>query len=314
MATPDAPTLHAPELMSNLAALLAVVEAGGFSAASRRVHIDKTVLSRRVKRLEQALGVRLLNRTTRSVQLTHAGRRLVEQSGAPLEQIAHALRHASERETVAGTLRVTTLPGLAETLWGPLLVEIAERHPKLLIDLRAEARMQNLVAEGLDLAFRTGNLPDSSAVARRLATWRYVMVASPAWIERHPDVTHPDQLRTDWLLFSGLSQSDPWVFERGSERVALTVEPRLFSDNERVLVSAAINGVGVLPATPTNVMQPMARGELVRILPSWRMIHTHGIYAVTPHRTLQPAGVQAVIQAASARLKVLEHQWAALTD
>lgn len=310
----DVEVAASPTLLPQLAAFVAVVSAGSFTAAARRSGIDKTLLSRRVRALEEALQVRLLNRTTRRLHVTQAGQALYDRVSEPLSQVADGLARATRSDMVAGQVRVATFPALGKSLWGPVLNELLASHPHLSIDVRATETLVNLVEQGFDVAIRAGNMPDSSFVARRLVTWRHILVASPAWVAAHPEVHSPIDLVDHWVLYTDVPQANQWRFERGDEGVEIRVRSRLTVDNGDVQLGAVVAGIGVTSTAPFTVEPYLARGELVRLLPTWRVVHCHGIYAVTPHRTHTPARVQVVRDAIAGRLEQLALRWSELTD
>ena len=306
--------LTSTDMIPRLAAFIAVVEAGGFTAASRQLRIDKTQLSRRVKALEQALEVRLLNRTTRSVHVTEAGRQLYDQTAGPLRDVLFSLRQAAQETTVEGVVRITSMPGHSESLWGPVLAELKRAHPDLVVHVQCEIAVKSLVASGLDMALRGGHLPDSSEIARRIATWRYIIVATPEWVQTHPEVQHPRDLVPHWLLYSPVRDETLWTFERGDEQVTIDVEPVVIADTHEIQRAAALQGLGVWPAGPSLCLDDLASRRLVRVLPEWRSVHTHGHFVITPHRSYTPRRVQAVIDAITPRLASQEARWREWSD
>ncbi len=311
-----------PSTLSRLAAFVAVVDAGSFTGAAKRTGVDKTLLSRRVRALEKTLATRLLNRTTRSVQPTEAGARLFEQSRAPLETLSEALARAAADELVAGRVRVASVSSLARPLWIPVLRELRAEHPELSIELLASDNFVNLVDERIDLAVRTGNLPDSSFIAKRLARWRYVLCAAPEWIAAHPEVTAPEDLVDHWLLYGDVPNANRWRFERArddggsqpGEGVELRMGAALRSDSGQVLYEALLGGLGVTAMAPYMVEEDLRSGSLARVLPQWRVEHTHGVFAVTAHREYRARRVLVVLEALQRRLAVLEPAWRALSE
>ncbi|TPV93529.1 MAG: LysR family transcriptional regulator [Myxococcales bacterium FL481] len=303
-----------PALLPQLAAFVAVVSAGSFTAAARRAGIDKTLLSRRVRSLEAALQVRLLNRTTRRLHVTQAGQALYERVSQPLSEVADGLARAARDDTVEGQVRVATFPALGQSLWGPALRELLDAHPLLALDVRATETLVNLVEQGFDVGIRAGKLPDSSFVARRLATWRHVLVASPGWADRHPEVRTPADLVSHWVLYTDVPMANQWRFERGDEGLEVRMHSRLTLDNGEVQLGSVLAGIGVTATAPYHVERYLERGDLVRLLPDWRVAHRHGIYAVTPHRTYTPARVQVVCDTVARHLERLSRRWASLSD
>lgn len=303
-----------PNMLPQLAAFVSVVSAGGFTAASRRSGVDKTLLSRRVRALEAALQVQLLHRTTRRLHVTEAGRALFDRVSAPLDDVADGLARANRSDRVAGVVRVATLPALGACLWGPVLDELMQDHPELRVEIRATETMVNLVEQGFDLAIRVGSMPDSSLIARRLCRWRYVLVASPRWVDAHPELEGPGDLLEHWLLYDDVPNASRWRFERGDEGVEVEVQSRLATDNSEILLGAVLAGLGVSAGAPFQVAEYLRRGELVRLLPEWRVVHQHGVFAVTPHRSYTPGRVEVVRDTVARHLARLEAQWRELSE
>ena len=301
-------------LLPQLAAFLAVVDAGSFSGAARRTHSDKSVLSRRVKALEEALGVRLLNRTTRSLDVTPAGRRLVDEARDPLTDALAALVRTRAPDHLEGRVRVASAPSLAREVLVPVLTQLRAAHPRLRVELDTTERLTSLVDQGYELGIRVGRMPDSNLVARKLATWRYVLVASPAWVAEHPEVVGPADLVSHWLLWGENPRAQQWSFQRGEDDLSVQVDARvLVCDTSEVLVESVRAGLGVAALPPFCVARELAEGTLVRLLPRWRITHELGIYGVTPHRTMLPARVEVVLAAARERLAEREPYWERLT-
>lgn len=304
----------ATNLLPHVAALIAVVEAGSFTAAGRRAGVDKTQLSRRVKALEDALETRMLQRTTRRLHVTPAGQALIDAVGEPLADVVDALQLAGEPGRVRGRVRIASPPFLARDLWVPVIGQLRSEYPELRPVIRASEVMVDLVEGGFDLAVRVGHMPDSSHVARRLATWRYVLVASPDWVAAHPEVQHPADLAGHWVLYGTVPNAGRWRFERGDEGVEVHMDPDLDFDNAEMIVEALRAGLGVTAAVPFAVERLLESGELVRVLPDWRVGHTLGIFGVTAHRSYLPARVQVVLDAVRERLREREIAWRGWSD
>lgn len=302
-------------LLPQLAAFLAVVDAGSFSAAARRMNSDKSVLSRRVKALEAALGVRLLNRTTRSLDVTAAGRRLVDDAGVPLANALAALGRTRATDHLEGTVRVASAQSLAHAVLVPVLAGLREAHPRLRVELGTTESITPLVDQGYELGIRVGRMPESNLISRKLASWRHLLVASPAWAAEHPEVEGPADLAPHWLLWGHTPRSQRWSFQRGNEDLDVRMDASLFvCDTSQVLTESVRAGLGVTAMPPFCVARELAEGSLVRLLPQWRVSHDLGIYGVTPHRTMLPARVQVVLEAVRARLDQLAPVWEQMTE
>ncbi len=302
-------------MLPQLASLVAVVDAGSFTAAARQTSSDKTVLSRRVTALEQALGVRLLNRTTRSLHVTDAGRRLVDDARDPIKGALAALVRTSAPDHLEGLVKVASAQSLAQSVWVPVLAQLREAHPSLRVELSTSESFSPLVEQGYELGVRVGRMPDSSLISRKLGGWSHVLVSSPKWVAAHSEVKCPTDLPEHWLLWGGDGASaQRWKFERGDEDVEVRMDRcALVHDTSQLLAESARAGLGVAAMPPFSVARELAEGSLVRVLPSWRPIHELGIFAVTPHRTLLPARVHVVLEAVRTRVAELVPVWAKMT-
>ena len=156
----SAEPLSSPALLPLLSAFVAVVDAGGYTAAARRTGLDKTLLSRRVRALEEALERRLLNRTTRQLHVTEAGQALYDRASSPLGDVVDALARVAASDRVRGLVRVATAPSLSAEVFGPVLAGLTKSHPDLQLEVRATETLVNLVEQGFDLAIRMGRMPD----------------------------------------------------------------------------------------------------------------------------------------------------------
>jgi len=295
-----------------LSAFVAVVAAGSYTRAAARSGVDKSLLSRRVKALEQSLGVRLLHRTTRSLSPTDAGRLLYDRVVGGLGEVQEALAEVAAPGPIAGRVKVASVPILARALLIPALAELRREHPDLLVDLRCTETMVNLVEGGFDLAVRAGKLRDSTMIARRLGSFRYAMCASPVWVEAHGMPSHPSELVDHWVLYGSVPNANRWRFARGDEGVELRVNPVAVVDNGQVMFEAVRAGIGVAPLGPPVAADALRAGELVRLLPEWSIESAYGIYGVTSHRTHLPARVQAVLAAMRRQMERIQPDWDAL--
>lgn len=288
--------LESTTLLPQLASFVAVVREGSFTKAARRSGVDKTVLSRRVKRLEQVLEVRLLNRTTRSLHVTDAGRRLFDQVADPLTDVLMSLGRARDSDVLEGVVRVAGISAMGP-IWADVIGCLARQHPALHIELKTADGFVSIVDEGFDVAVRTGYLPDSTLIARRIGRWRYVVVASPEWRAARGPIQDPGELADHWLVYGSVPRARRWGFESGDAGMTVTMRPRFAADNVHVLLDAARAGHGVAAAPPYSVEADLASGRLVRVCPAWRVVHVIPVWSVLPHRAYVPARVQAVIGA-----------------
>jgi DNA-binding transcriptional LysR family regulator len=288
-----------------LSAFVEVARWQSFAQAARHLDRHVSAVSRAVAALENRLGVRLLQRTTRRVMLSDAGRGYFKRCEALLSEFDGA--DAEVREVTAalrGTLRVSVATGAGLTIFAPMVSEFLTAHPELNLDLQLSNRFVDLVEEGYDLALRVGALAqDSRLVARRLGTNRRVLVASPAYLERHGSPHTAQQLRGhSCLVFESGPRPQRWELERGQTRTALEVSGPLRSNNALALRIACLGGagIGLLPDFVTRA--DVEDGALRRVLPQWAAAE-QGIYAVYPSARFIPAKVRVFVEFVAARLR-----------
>ena len=273
-------------VFAELSSFVAIAEALSFSRAGERLRRDATVLSRRLRALESRLGVRLIERTTRSVALTEAGRAYLDRAREILRSIDAADREAAIHATgePRGHLRLA-LPDSFGRIWlTPMLTEFLAAHPRITVEAEFSNRFVDLVGERFDLAVRLGELNDSRLVARRVCARRRLLCASPDYLARHGAPRRPEDLtRHACLVFTGLSNRDRWDMADAKGTVRrVAVSGRLASDHAEVLVDAAVAGLGIMLATDWLVGPKIQAGSLVQVLPRWQVIDEGAIYIVTP--------------------------------
>jgi DNA-binding transcriptional LysR family regulator len=277
---------------------LRVLDLGSISAAARTLDLSPAVASQRLKRLEEALGVRLLQRSTRQLKVTPEGAALAER-GRPLiedlEALTSDLRQSAEE--VSGTLRVTLPAAFGRQYISPLMPEFLARHPRLRLSIDLSDAMQDLVAEGFDLGLRIGTLEDSSLIAKRLADNRRVLCASPDYLERRGAPGTPGDLEQhDCLLMVGAKgPRDRWTLlsPDGSE-TTVRVRGPFESNMGEVVRDAALAGLGISLHSTWHVCDDLKAGRLELVLPDYR-IPDSAIYAVMPQRRLMLPRVRAFI-------------------
>jgi DNA-binding transcriptional LysR family regulator len=250
--------------------LVRVVQEGSFRGAARALGMPKTTVSRKVAELEEQLGVRLLQRTTRTLALTDAGAAFVEEAEGAIARIDAAEAAVTElQRDPRGKLRVTTTIPLGEVLLAPIVADFLAAYPALEVMVHLTDRPVDLVAERFDLAIRTGALPDSSLVARLIGSSAYRVVASPAYLERHGALRRPSDLTAHACLRftrSGTAVRTTWPFGKGSRAAEVPVHGRLVSDDFVVLRRAAERGLGIARLPILVVHDALRAGTLVPLL------------------------------------------------
>ena len=257
--------------MEELEVFVAVVEAGGFSAAAKRLEATPAAVSRRIKGLEQRLGVRLLQRTTRKIRLTEAGElyfREVRAMLADLRAVEQRLDEVTGQAT--GELRIAAPMSFGQRRLAPLLPQFALAHPKLSISLILEDRETDIVGEGFDLALRIAYPSDSSFVSRPITTIPRYLVASPDYIARRGKPNSPeDLLQHDCLHYSVISEREEWSFGGSIREESILVKGTYCANNGDVLAEAAIQGLGITLLPDFIIDKALAEGRLVRVLEDW---------------------------------------------
>jgi DNA-binding transcriptional LysR family regulator len=282
--------------LTSLTAFVRVVDAGGFSAAGRRLNMSTTMVSNHVQALEDRLGVRLLNRTTRKVSPTEIGTAYYGrciQILADIEQaddIAGALQ-----STPRGTLRIYTNTHLVQFL-SPAVAEFLAAYPDVKVALVIGERNVDLIDENFDLAVRMVPAPDSSLIVRSLATWRHVLCCSHGYIEKHGK---PEQLsdlaERNCIRHVNYPYGDEWRFvDRKGAPATVRVSGNLASNSGDTLRLATLAGVGIWLAAGFIVRDHLESGELVRLLPEYRPVE-FSMNAIYPHRHHLSAKVRTFI-------------------
>lgn len=245
-----------------------VARKGSFSAAGRELGVPQSTASRTIAELERRVGVQLLTRTTRAVTLTDAGADYlarIEPLLAALEEADHVARGTGE---LRGMLRVGLGTSFATRIVIPHLPAFMARHPALHLDLLMEDARQDLVTEGVDVAFRFGTLTDSTATARRILAWPRLLAASPAYLARAGAPSIPADLPHHDLIV-GPSGGAHWSFRKDGTAVSIQVEGRLRVRVSEGAIAAAVAGLGIVMAPLGACRRELASGDLVQVLPDW---------------------------------------------
>ena len=282
--------------LARIKAFVQVFDAGGFSAAARQYGRSKALLSKYVTDLEDYLGVRLMNRTTRKLSLTEAGEAYYREVSQLLQQLDD-LDAAITDQTAEprGLLRVSAARNFGETTLAPAIFAFLCSHPQVSIDLRLEDRFVDLVDEGIDVAIRITSAQDSSLIARRIAGIRIAMVASPSFIEKAGTPNRPDDLKTmPCLIDTNSSTPTAWRFLENGKPVVVQVSGSVRVNSPVATRAAALLGLGIA-YLPRFLVEPMlADGRLVELLPN-AMPEGPSLLAVYPHRRHLAGKVRALI-------------------
>lgn len=283
--------------LTALEVFLQIAATGSFTEAARRLNTSKSSVSKQIAELEQRLGVRLLNRTTRRLSLTEAGLLLQERAGqivGEFEELEHALSSAQLKPS--GLLRVNAPVSFGILHVAPTIPPFLEQHPEMEIDLTLNDRFVDLVNEGFDLAIRIGELSDSSLMARSLAAVRLIACASPGYLAKHGTPATPrDLARHNCLFYSYQPYQQEWRFTDAAGLVhRVQVRGNLRANNGDALLTAAKQGLGVVLSPDFMAAPALASGELVALLPDClsRRLSVQAVYPFTRH---VPAKVRAFI-------------------
>jgi DNA-binding transcriptional LysR family regulator len=282
--------------LTSLTTFVGVVDTGGFSAAARKLNMSTTMASNHVQALEERLGARLLNRTTRKVSLTEVGRAYYERATQILADLAQADDIASAlQSTPRGTLRVYTHTHMVPFV-APVVAEFLKAHAEVRVDLTMGELTVDLIEEGIDVAVRMTPPPDSSLIVRSLATWRHVLCCSPGYLERHGPIPRlSDLARHNCVRHVNYPFRDEWRFiDCDGAPASVRVSGSLITNSGEALRTAALRGAGVCLAAGFMARDDLEAGRLVRLLPDYRGVEI-AMNAVYPHRHHLSAKVRTFI-------------------
>jgi len=293
-----------PELWSHCHWLTVLAEQGSYTAAAARLGVSKAAMSQRIAELERVAGVALVQRTTRSVRLTEAGQRLVDQTRAAFEQISQSFAQVRDLAGAPqGLLRVTAPVALARQQIVPLLPDFLRQYPQVRIGLNLSDRLSSLATEGFDLAIRHTAHPPDTHVAVALCATRSVLVASRAYLRRAGMPVQPTDLAAHNCLHYPRPQERPaWTLEqRGAggarEQVTVPVTGSLAANNSEALRDAALAGLGIALLPDFSAQAALQAGKLVEVLPGWVPVGSFAerIYAIRPYTAHVPRAVAALV-------------------
>lgn len=245
-----------------------VAEEGGFAAASRKLDLSPAAVTRAVVALEEQLGARLLQRTTRNVRFTDAGRQYYENVRAILASIAEANEAVAESNTTPrGTLSITAPVMFGRMFVMPAVIDYMQRYPQVKLIAHLVDRVTNLVDEGMDVAIRIGHLPDSGLRAIKVGEVRRVLCASPAYLEKYGTPERPTELAQHSIICSShVSSHTEWRFNANKEALLVRLEPRLTVTSNDAALSAAAGGLGIARLLSYQVWSEVEKGSLRLIL------------------------------------------------
>lgn len=278
-----------------------VVESQSFSEAARRLQMPLSTVSRRIADLEDALGVRLLERSTRRLRLTDIGVEVLQQAERSAE-IGDAVESivSNQISEVRGVLRVSVPPSLSDTLFAPIMTAFQAAYPKVRIHVMVTPRLVDHIEEGVDIVFRVGPLKDSSLIATPVLRFRHQLVASPDYLKGREAPKHPKELLKHRLLaFSYWTPENSWTFYRGQNQETISFEPHLAMNDYTGIASALASGGGIGELPPIIAPCLMKDGSLVEVMPDWRfrtvdlsMVHLSKRHMAKPVRLFRAFAAQ----------------------
>ncbi|MBV9781217.1 MAG: LysR family transcriptional regulator [Acidobacteriaceae bacterium] len=282
--------------LNSLIIFAQVIESSSFSKAARLLKMPTSTVSRRVAELERELGVRLLERSTRSLRVTGVGSEVLEHARRSAE-INDAIANIASNHlsNVSGTLRISAPPSISDSLLAPVVVAFQETYPNVRIQAFVTERIVDQIAEGIDLAFRVDEtLHDSSLVAIKILTYRHLLVAAPAYVKKFDMPKTPQELLNHRLLaFSFWKPENTWKFTHINRRdtTTITFKPFLSINEYNGLATALLSGAGICDFPPIVQPELIRSGRLVEIMPKWHfpifhlsLVHLGNRYTPRPVR------------------------------
>jgi DNA-binding transcriptional LysR family regulator len=249
-----------------------VVDATSFSEAARRLGMPISTVSRKVAELEDQLGVRLLERSTRQLRLTDVGAEVLEHAQKSVE-VNEAVESVVSNQLVdvKGTLRLSAPPSISDSVLAPLVIAFQASYPQVQIHILVTDRFVDHIAEGIDLVFRVGPLDDSSLIARKVLRYRHQLVSSPDYLASHKAPAKPKDLLDHRLLaFSFWTPKNSWTLVKRDRKETITFQPYLAMNDYLGLAKALVSGAGIGDLPPIVCPEHLASGALVEVMPQWR--------------------------------------------
>jgi DNA-binding transcriptional LysR family regulator len=289
---------------ASMTVFVEVARAGSFSAAAHKLNMSTTAASRHVADLERMLGVTLLRRTTRHVSPTEVGARYLPRAQAILEEIEQLNAEISAVDpTPRGKLKITAPPAIGNEMIVPLALDFVETYPEIELEIDLSERLVDLVAEGFDAAIRGGPLESSSMIAHRIVELRYLICASPFYLERRGAPKRPDDVDGhDCICWRVAAGGGAWSFVKGGERVTVPIHGRLLISNFAAQREAALRGLGLAILPLLSVREDLEAGRLVSVLPDYEFDRGE-LSLVRPPTPFEPPKLRVFIDFITAALR-----------
>ena len=282
--------------LTGMAVFAKVAERQNFTAAARDLGLSKSAVSKQIQRLEDRLGVRLINRTTRRLHLTESGLAFFERAKRVVEEAEEAELAVSRlHDEPRGTLRINAPMTFGIAHLAPIMSEFMDKFPDLNLDIAFNDRQVDLIEEGFDVGIRIAELSDSTMIARKLAPCRLAVVASPDYWNAHGRPSHPEDLKGhDCILYQHRQSPDIWVFTGPNGPVSVPVSGRIRGDNGDALVEMARTGMGVYRCPTFMSSELLANGQLETVLDAY-VTSDIFVYAIWPHNRHLSTKVRAFV-------------------
>jgi DNA-binding transcriptional LysR family regulator len=284
------------DLLDGVAVFVGVINAGSFTAAARALGHSTSYVSKEISRLEKRLGSRLLNRTTRTISLTDAGRAYYERCNQIVIDAENAERSINQlQDRPRGLLRINAPASFGSKYLLDVLPQFMHRYPEVKLEVEFNDRLIDVVAEGYDVVIRVGEIKDTNLVARKFTSSKIVVVASPDYLKRMGCPKTVDELaQHDCLTYSLLPTPTQWDFYKGGVRSSVTVDPRAICNGSLIEVAMAKQGIGITRLPLFTCEQEVADGDLQIILEDYDQVQLD-VFAVYPHRQYLTAKVRAFV-------------------
>ena len=295
-----------PDLLPDLATFVLIIDQGSFTAAAKAAGSTPSAISRSVSRLEQALGSKLLHRTTRKLALSETGKMVYEHAQEMLNAAQMAMDSGSSRQQVAqGKLTVSVPKAVGRFVIHPLMAEFFERYPDVDVCLRLEDRYMDLIDDGVDLALRISQSPSPGLYGKALMPVSHVICATPAYLRQHGTPDTPQALRHHSCISLGETPADArWKFRLGEKSETIQTHGRYAANHTGVRLDAVKNHLGIGSLPLFTAREALANGEIVQVLPEWEFISDYSgdLWLLWTRNQHMPARMRAMIDFLSEKL------------
>lgn len=295
-----------PNLLPDLATFVLIIDQGSFTAAAKAAGSTPSAISRSVSRLEQALGSKLLHRTTRKLALSETGKMVYEHAQEMLNAAQMAMDSGSSRQQVAqGKLTVSVPKAVGRFVIHPLMAEFLERYPDVDVCLRLEDRYMDLIDDGIDLALRISQSPSPGLYGKALMPVGHVICATPTYLRQHGTPDTPQALREHCCISLGETPADSrWKFRLGDKSETIQTHGRYAANHTGVRLDAVKNHLGIGSLPLFTAREALANGEIVQVLPAWEFISDYSgdLWLLWTRNQHMPARMRAMIDYLSEKL------------